>query len=118
MSTARPSKIVPRAGDEPPAKKQSSDAKGKRHMGKVAALGCIVCRNAGNLDVPAEVHHIKEECGAGQRQSPFLTIPLCTEHHRNGGKGVSYHAGFREFERLYGTELDLLAQTIELLTAA
>jgi hypothetical protein len=91
-------------------------AKGDRHMGKVAAVGCIVCRRLGYPDSPAQVHHIKEECGAGQRQSPFLTIPLCPEHHTQGGPGVAYHAGFREFERMYGTELDLLAFTLEAMT--
>lgn len=84
-------------------------------MGRVAALGCIVCRRLGHGQTPAAVHHLKEECGAGQRQSDFLTIPLCPQHHTEGGRGVAYHAGFREFERLYGSELDLLAQTLELL---
>ena len=78
----------------------------------LAALGCIVCKQLGYPDAPAEIHHIKEECGAGQRQSDWLTIPLCALHHRLGGRGVAYHAGFREFERIYGTELDLLALTI------
>ncbi len=91
-------------------------AKGSRHMGKVAAVGCIVCRQAGYPDTPAQVHHLKEECGAGQRQSDFLVIPLCLRHHTEGGPGVAYHAGFREFERMYGTELDLLAATIEAMT--
>lgn len=91
-------------------------AKGSRHMAKVAEVGCIVCRGIGYGYVPAQVHHLKEECGAGQRQSPFLTIPLCPAHHTDGGPGVAYHAGFRAFERLYGTELDLLAATIEALT--
>lgn len=90
-------------------------AKASRHMGRVAALGCIVCRQLGYGYSPARVHHIKEECGAGQRQSDYLTIPLCPTHHTDGGPGVAYHAGFRQFERIYGTELDLLAATIEAL---
>lgn len=84
-------------------------------MRRVAELGCIVCRNLGFGETPAHVHHIKEECGAGQRQSDFLTIPLCPQHHTEGGRGVAFHAGFREFERLYGTEIDLLAMTLEAL---
>jgi hypothetical protein len=90
-------------------------AKASRHMGRVAALGCIVCRQLGYGYSPAQAHHIKEECGAGQRQSDYLTIPLCPTHHTDGGPGVAYHAGFRQFERIYGTELDLLAATIEAL---
>lgn len=92
-----------------------SSAKESRHMARVAALGCCVCRQLGYGPTPAQVHHIKEECGAGQRQSNYLVIPLCPQHHSDGGPGVAYHAGFRQFERLYGTELDLLAATIESL---
>lgn len=91
-------------------------AKGDRHMGKVAAVGCIVCRRLGYPGTPAQVHHLKEECGGGQRQSDFLTIPLCPEHHTDGVPGVAYHAGWRQFERMYGTELDLLAATLEAMT--
>lgn len=91
-------------------------AKEARYMGRVAALGCLVCRQLGYGHTPAQVHHIKEECGAGQRQSNFLVIPLCPAHHTDGGPGIAYHAGFRQFERMYGTELDLLAATIEALT--
>ncbi len=90
-------------------------AKEARYMGRVAALGCVVCRQLGYGYTPAQVHHIKEECGAGQRQSNYLVIPLCPVHHTDGGPGVAYHAGFRQFERMYGTELDLLAATIEAL---
>ena len=87
----------------------------KRHMARVAALGCCVCRKLGYGETPAQVHHIKEECGAGQRQSGFLSIPLCPSHHTEGGPGVAYHAGWRQFERAYGTELALLAHTLEAL---
>jgi hypothetical protein len=83
------------------------------HLSRIAASGCVVCAKLGYDLAPAEIHHLKEECGGGQRQSDFLTIPLCYLHHRGGGRGGSYHAGFKEFERLYGTELDLLAATIE-----
>ncbi len=85
---------------------------GVRHMQKVADLGCILCRALGYGPTPAEVHHLKEECGAGQRQSDFLTVPLCPEHHR-GGTGV-HGLGRKAFERTYKlTEIDLLAMTIE-----
>lgn len=49
-------------------------------MARVAALGCVVCRNLGFGPTPAAVHHI--------------------------------HAGQQAFEAIYGSELDLLAQTI------
>lgn len=90
-------------------------AKGSRHMGKVAAVGCILCRHLGYGYSPAEVHHLKEECGAGQRQSDFIVAPLCPEHHR-GGAGL-HGLGRKAFERTYRlTELDLLALTLEAMT--
>ena len=89
-------------------------AAGKRHMGRVAALGCILCRHLGYQGTPAEVHHIRDEQGAAQRSSDLLTAPLCPEHHR-GGSGL-HGIGVKAFERTYRlSELDLLAMTIEAL---
>ena len=84
----------------------------KSHLGRVAALGCVVCRNLGFGPTPASVHHIRAGQGMSQRASDYLTIPLCPEHHTDGGKGVAIHAGQQAFEAIYGSELDLLAQTI------
>ena len=47
----------------------------QRHMGRVAALGCILCRRFGLGETPAQVHHLEEETGASQRQDDWLTIP-------------------------------------------
>ena len=83
-------------------------------MGKVAEIGCILCIAKGLGATPAEVHHLKEECGTSQRQSDWLTIPLCTEHHRGA---TGFHGlGQKAFERTYKlSELDLLALTIQVL---
>ena len=80
------------------------------HMGAVAALGCVVCRNLGFGGTPAEVHHIGNGT-LGKKASNFETIPLCDVHHRNGGHGVAVHAGRKTFEARYGTERELLEQT-------
>ena len=80
------------------------------HMGAVAALGCVVCRNLGFGETPAEVHHIGNGT-LGKKASNFETIPLCDAHHRNGGHGVAVHAGRKTFEARYGTERELLEQT-------
>lgn len=74
------------------------------YMGAVASLGCLIC------DQPAEVHHIREGQGASQRASNFLTVPLCREHHRGD---FSIHGSYRSFTNIYGSELDMVAQTIE-----
>lgn len=86
----------------------------RRHMGCVAALGCILCDHLGLGATPAQVHHLREGQGASQRASNFLTVPLCREHHV-GNSGL-HGLGVKAFERTYGlSELDLLAMTIERL---
>jgi hypothetical protein len=84
----------------------------KAYMDRVAALGCVVCRNLGYGETPAALHHIRNGAGMSQRNSNYLVIPLCGQHHQHGGRGVAIHAGQQAFEALYGSELDLLAQTI------
>jgi hypothetical protein len=92
------------------ARKRATKAE-REHMGVVAGLYCIVCRNLRLGESPAEVHHVRYLAGGGQRSSNLDTIPLCPRHHRIGGWGVAYHAGPEEFERRYGTEAELLEQT-------
>jgi len=87
----------------------------RQHLDRVARLGCIVCRNLGYADSPAEIHHPRAGVGAGRRSSHYNAIPLCPAHHRTGGYGVAIHAGIEEFERRYSTEAELLEQTRALL---
>lgn len=87
----------------------------KRHLGRVAELGCIVCRNIGFGKTPAEIHHIRNGQGMAQRASHFETIPLCPMHHRLGGYGVAFHAGAKVWQELYGYERDLLKEVMEMI---
>jgi hypothetical protein len=94
------------------AKKIKSKTKAEsRYMSEVAEVGCIVCRNNGYFDTPAELHHIREGAGMGQRSTHYEVIPLCTIHHRTGGNGeIGYHQNKTQFTDRYGTELKLLKQ--------
>jgi len=84
----------------------------KAHMDRVARLGCILCRHLGYGETPAELHHVREGQGMGQRASNFLVVSLCPEHHR--GQNGLHGLGTRGFEARYKlNELDLLAMTIE-----
>lgn len=87
----------------------------KDHLSKVASIGCIVCKLQGNEGTPAEIHHIRHGNGMSQRASNYDVIPLCQWHHRLGGYSVAIHAGRKEFESLYGTELELLEQVRNLI---
>ncbi len=84
----------------------------RRYQIKVVALGCVVCRNLGEGETPASLHHIRTGQGASQRAAHALVLPLCPEHHQHGGHGVAIHAGQQTWENIYGSELELLAQTI------
>lgn len=84
-------------------------AAGKRHMGRVAALPCVLCGAQ-----PVEVHHIREGQGAAQRAQDVLTVPLCPEHHR-GASGIHGLGRKGFYTRWKRDELDLLAATLERL---
>lgn len=79
-------------------------------FGKLAEMGCILCRHLGTPGTPAEIHHLREGMGLGQRAAHDRTIPLCPTHHRSS---QGFHGlGKRGFESAYGvSELDLLAMT-------
>lgn len=86
----------------------------KKWQDEVRELGCIVCYNLNYGESPAEIHHPREFAGAGMKSREHLVIPLCATHHRIGGIGVAIHAGEKEFERLYGSEAELLNDMLEL----
>ena len=81
----------------------------KEYLNKIASLGCIICKRE------CEIHHLRTGVGMGQRNDNNNVIGLCPEHHRTGGHGVAYHAGRLAFEANFGTELELLQKTKDLL---
>lgn len=88
----------------------------KRHMQAVAELGCIACIKIGHYGTPAELHHIRDTAGIGQRSSHYEVIPLCYHHHRGVSKLVpSVHMSRKAFVDAYGTEKDLLDAVMALL---
>ena len=84
----------------------------KKHYDKVARLGCILCRQFGFKDTPAEIHHIRRFGGLRENAE---VIPLCPEHHR-GNTGI-HGLGAKGFSRRYNglTQEDLLTYTQRLL---
>ena len=74
-------------------------AAGARWMGKVAALGCVICRRLGHGYVPAQVHHVAE--GSGKR-SDFAVAPMCEAHHDPHRTGSGFHGmGTERFCKLF-----------------
>lgn len=86
----------------------------KKHLGRVAELGCAVCRRMGYPGTPAEIHHLRAGTGAGRRSSHMDVLPLCVEHHR--GKTGIHGMGTKAFVRHYGiTEQELVDEVYQLL---
>jgi hypothetical protein len=107
---AKPRKTTPPKVRATPRPKLLPSALGRAHMGRVAELGCLICRR------PAEVHHCRHYAGGGQRATDFHTIPLCPTHHRLGGSGVAFHAGPQSFARAFGLdEPAMLLRTLQRL---
>ncbi|MBD1412903.1 MULTISPECIES: Ref family recombination enhancement nuclease [Burkholderia] len=88
----------------------------KEYLGRVAALGCAVCRRLGLGETPAIVHHQRTGQGWG-RASHYRTCPLCPPHHQHSGFGV-HDMGRPQFEAMYGfSEVDLVEETRQTLSA-
>jgi hypothetical protein len=86
-------------------------ASGKRWMGLVARVPCVLCAHMGLGDTPAQVHHMKLGTGMTNKADDALTIALCPEHH-TGASGV-HQLKDRGLRLRYNVgELDLLAMTI------
>lgn len=80
-------------------------------MDDIVQVGCIVCRVHHNAFTPAAVHH---PLSGGRRMGHLFAIPLCDPgHHQNspGKEKISRHPNKAQFERAYGTEMDLLELT-------
>ena len=79
----------------------------RKHMDRVAQLGCYVCK------APATLHHIRNNgngnVGMGRRSSHFEVIPLCYEHHQ-GNTGI--HLDKKNFIKKYGTEKEILENVL------
>lgn len=97
------------------SKKKAPTKAESQYMDRVCSIGCIVCQNLGYGASPAEFHHTRASAGGGQKSDVKKGIPLCPQHHRLGGYGVAYHAGAKEFERLYGSEEELVMQVHKIL---
>lgn len=83
------------------------------HMGRVAELGCVACMVLGYEGTPAEIHHLRDGAGAGQRSGHFRVIPLCPFHHRQGPD--AFHISPARFQRKFGNEADLLKKIERML---
>jgi hypothetical protein len=82
----------------------------KRHLARVAALPCLVCR------APSTVHHVTAYSDRRGRfsRSHRLTVPLCPRHHQiQHGPHDSVEAlGHQKFAAVH--DVDLFAEAVRL----
>lgn len=74
----------------------------KRHMQRVAEMGCLVCGS------PAQLHHVTAQIEGGRiPRSHKLVTPLCPRHHQiQHGAHESVEAlSHRGFHETYGIDL-------------
>lgn len=87
-----------------------------RFMTAIAALGCIACRADGWHNPDVSVHHIDGRTKPGAH---LLVLPLCAGHHQDGtGPNpalIAVHPYKARFEQRYGSQLQLLAECMELI---
>lgn len=86
------------------------------HLDAVRAAGCVVCLNFYGRYRRAEAHHVRDGQGTSMKATDHETAGLCYEHHRTGAFGEAVHNGTQTFQARYGTERQLVARTLELLS--
>lgn len=102
----------------------AGNAEESKWMGRIAREGCICCRIQLGTHEATTVHHITS---GGRRLGHLFTIPLCPWHHQGYCKqgmtstkmaavfGPSLAKSKTEFERIFGTELELLEKVRQCL---
>lgn len=84
-------------------------------MDDICRIGCIACRVMGRKDVPGMVHHM---LSGSVRRGHTYTLCLCFDHHHSGcydDQIVSRHPWKTRFEKLYGSEIELLCLSQKLV---
>ena len=94
------------------AKKKSKTKDEKQWLNKLAESGCCICRKYYDVTdaPPANLHHLREGVGMGQKSSDFLVIPLCHYHHQGEG---GFHTSPKTWIEKYGKESEMLEWVLD-----
>jgi hypothetical protein len=92
-------------------------AEESRFMDSIAQLGCVACRKDGWESLDVSVHHVDGRTKPGAH---LLVLPLCAGHHQAGTGAnptlIAVHPDKARFEARYGTQRELLAECVAMLT--
>ena len=90
--------------------------KNRAHMGKVAAMPCVICHEWGMPQMsPTEVHHCKSGRYGRNRLPDIMVIPLCHSHHHKlrpypGDEDkIGFHNAQATWESEYGEDHEWLS---------
>jgi hypothetical protein len=95
--------------------KGSAPTKAERELHhEMAGLGCIACLLDGRVNPWVSIHHIDGRTKPGAHK---LVLAPCAQHHQQDDTDplgrVAVHPNKARFEKLYGTQRELLALTME-----
>lgn len=98
-------------------KGRTPNAEEKRFMDRMCQLGCIVCLKHYGVHTEPSPHHMEGKVKPGAH---FKILPLCGRHHQTADtekppRWHTRHHNKAEFERAYGTEMDLYHYALELM---
>ena len=97
------------------SKQLAVTAEEKELWDRLAGLGCIACMKDGYFNPHVSIHHIDGRTKPGCHK---LVLPLCAGHHQDGTGApglIAVHPWKARFEKNYGTQLELLANCMELI---
>ena len=85
------------------------------HDALVSVVGCIACRKDGVVNHHCSIHHIEGRTKVGAH---MRVLSLCAGHHQDGTGApglIAVHPWKARFEKLYGSQEQLLAECLEKL---
>lgn len=86
-------------------------------MDAVAKVGCLPCRKDRRENLHVSIHHID---GRTKEGAHFKVLALCAQHHQQDDSDplqrISVHGAKKPFEARYGTQRELLAECIEIIS--
>lgn len=87
---------------------------------RLRSFGCVCCRQSGVYNDQVDMHHLVDKGNRKASGGDKATLPLCVWHHRGMAPdgytveratlllGPSFEHNRRDFNRVYGTQRELL----------
>ena len=89
-------------GKGPMGQKEPKAKRNPKHLARVKALPCVICRKPG----PSDAHHVISGRYSQRKACDFDTIPLCKRHHQHGPDAI--HENKAAWEQANGPDWGFL----------